>query len=471
MSFISKPVDHAAKAADAKRFGGGALSSVAGWSLAKTKAAALTNMRGVMALASGAAAAQLVAALAIPWLARLYTPEDFGAFAVFFLGSQLLGTCLAGRFDQAIMMGKSRKQAASLAGLAFIVALSATLPLLLLLSLAHSTLDGLLGLALGPAWALIAIAGFMVSSANILSTFALKIHDNKTAATARLVKAMAAVVLQLAIGVFAKIGHLGLIIGEVLACIVVVGVLLYSVHRHLRAQDQSGRVIGLERLRWIALARRFRDYPLVSMPHVLIGGVGFWLTTFLVTKLFSAAESGQYFMMYRVVMLPASIVGTAAAQVYFRAAAESYFEKNRFGSEAIQVTVGLGAIGAALGFVLALWGQSLFVFVLGADWLQAGKLAEVFWPYVAIHLVITSLAPTMMITRQLRLSFLFSIVQVAIYVTAMLGGAKAFMTLEGAVTAAAFCSVPFMLALLAAYLWIARGAEISQFAGWRASDA
>src|SRR5687767_8086459 len=59
-------------------------------------------LRHFMVLFSGTAAAQLVNLASYPFLARLYTPADFGVFAMFVAVSAIPGAIACGRFDLAV---------------------------------------------------------------------------------------------------------------------------------------------------------------------------------------------------------------------------------------------------------------------------------------------------------------------------------------------------------------------------------
>ena len=75
--------------------------------------------RSVAILASGTAAGQVLIILASPALTRLYSPEDFGAFAVFSATLFCLLQLASMRYDWAILLPESEREAASLFILSF----------------------------------------------------------------------------------------------------------------------------------------------------------------------------------------------------------------------------------------------------------------------------------------------------------------------------------------------------------------
>jgi O-antigen/teichoic acid export membrane protein len=83
--------------------------------------------REVGVLAGGTVTAQLMGILAAPLLTRLYTPDDFGVFAVYTAICGMIGVVATLRYELAIPLQKDDRDAAGLVILCLIVALCITL--------------------------------------------------------------------------------------------------------------------------------------------------------------------------------------------------------------------------------------------------------------------------------------------------------------------------------------------------------
>lgn len=77
-------------------------------------------IRNVRVLAGGTALAQLVALLVLPFLTRLYTPEDFTILATYTSVLALLTVIACLRFEIAIPMPKEQEGAINLLALSII---------------------------------------------------------------------------------------------------------------------------------------------------------------------------------------------------------------------------------------------------------------------------------------------------------------------------------------------------------------
>ena len=90
--------------------------------------------RNVLTLVSGATIAQAIPVAIAPILTRLYRPEDFGIFALFASVSGILAVGAAGRYEAAILLPESQREARHVTLLALLVSLlSGALTLMLVI--------------------------------------------------------------------------------------------------------------------------------------------------------------------------------------------------------------------------------------------------------------------------------------------------------------------------------------------------
>ena len=96
-----------------------------------------TYARNVITLMTGTAFAQALPIAVSPILTRLYSPAEFGVFAMYLAVASILGVLVTGRYELAILIPKQDRDAIHIAALS--AALSVLLSGLLLL-LRHFTL-------------------------------------------------------------------------------------------------------------------------------------------------------------------------------------------------------------------------------------------------------------------------------------------------------------------------------------------
>lgn len=415
-------------------------------------------VRVAATLGVGAGVAQVLGAIGIPLLARIYSVSDFGAFALFFVGSQMLGQVLALRFEQAIMLSTTRSDERVATLLSLVTATGIALAIGGVLALAAAPIDRAFGSSMGLAWPAMALAGLLTSCGYTLSALALKSGQNAAVTLSRLGKVACVLIIQLTIGLFFGANVWGLVVGETVGTAFSLWPLIRASRqtRFVPIHGQSFRKRVLL-LRARVLIRRHIDLPRVNLPHVLVNTISGWSVLGFATMFFSPAEVGQFFMMQRIVALPASVAGIAVSQAFYAAAVQTRSRTGGFAALVLQIMVLQFALGLAVAIVLALFGDALFALVLGDHWRHAGHLASLYAPYVAIHLVLMSLAPTPIVAGRLRMTFLVAIGESGLYLIAFMAGALFVGSIHGAVLAACWMSIPYMAAVLAWYIRIAGG--------------
>ncbi|TIP30111.1 MAG: hypothetical protein E5X67_03260 [Mesorhizobium sp.] len=415
----------------------------------------LKLLRNTMTLGLGAASAQLLGIMAVPILARVFNAQDFGLFAMFFLGSQLLGTCFAARYEQAIMVAEERHVRALTAlcvGLAIVSALASTL----VLTLFARELDLIFNTSLGLAWPMTCIAAFFVSLTTTFTMVASRRQNYGGISASRFCKVVVAILLQAALGLTILPGAWGLIIGETFASGVGAAFLLstrtWSYLSGLRLNVFEFR----QRRPLLLVAQRHQSFPKFGLPQVLINSLSGFILIAGIVGIFSSVEAGQYFMMQRIVMVPAGIISIAVAQILYVEAYNLVQTTGRFDGVVIRVLILQMLLGAVLLFALLFFGAQMFSLVLGSQWAPAGHLAELFAPYVAVHLVLSALAPVPVIAHRQRMALILSITQNAIFVGGFFIPAWFGMSLARAVSISVYVSVPYMISLIVLFFVISR---------------
>lgn len=78
-------------------------------------------IRNVCILMSGTVFSQIVNVMTIPLLARLYTPEDFGLYALFVSVASILSLGVTGRYELAIILVENKKERINLLALCLLI--------------------------------------------------------------------------------------------------------------------------------------------------------------------------------------------------------------------------------------------------------------------------------------------------------------------------------------------------------------
>lgn len=325
--------------------------------------------RGVLALASGTAGAQLIAVLASPLLTRFYMPEDFGVLAVFVALLGVLSVVSSLRYELAIPLSKTALSALNTLTLAVLLNLIFSLTIGLLIVAFRKPLADLLKVPLLAQYLwILPIGVILIGTYRSLTFWAVREKSFSTIARTKLMQALGGLGAQLGIGTFQG-GPFGLIVGQVIGQSA--GVLFLG--RQLKKRIKSIKCT-VRRKRLIAAAITHSRFPKFDLFAAGINTVAANLPQFLLASLFSPAIAGFYLLAYRVISMPVAILGQAVGQALYAHAREAAANGSLF-RFVCRISVMLMLLIILPLVVLFLYGEPLFSLIFGPNWNTAGIYA------------------------------------------------------------------------------------------------
>lgn len=323
--------------------------------------------RHVATVAGATAFSQAVGIMALPLLTRLYSPDEYGAAAVYASVVGLILVVSAMRYELAIPLPRVDKGALHVAVLALAVMAG--------VSLIASLTSPLIGLWLGKEtglsrWVFSIVVGVGVltgSAYQVTNYWAVRKSKFGTIARTRIQQGIAGPASQLALG-FAGFGAIGLIVGQIIGqCAGLTRLATGMIDDNHRA----GHRLHLRGLAWAA--KRYRRFPLYDSWAGLLNVAGGQAPVLLFATLFSPVLAGYYALSLRILSAPLALIGTAVSQVLVPRIVEAH----RHG-DAGNLILKLFRILAWLSFfpftVAALTAHEIVPFVLGAQWTPATQV-------------------------------------------------------------------------------------------------
>lgn len=367
--------------------------------------------RSIATLLSGTMAAQLVTLAATPILSRVYGPGPFGEFALFVSATTLIAILGTLRYEMAIVLPRSQREAAAIARLG-----TCLLALVAIGITAVSVLILVLPLPTSPAWTwLVLLSGpgvFVLGYLSFSTQWFTRAGRYRTISRNRVVQSVVTAAAQLTFGMLmpttgAGLG-LGLLTGQVAGALV----FYFESRSTIREIDTRTR-------RWRYLLRKYRRLPLLLTPHTLVDSLRLNGVNLLVGY-YSVGGLGQYSQAWRLVQVPASLVGSAVSQVYFpRLASAARDQLSGIVRDSVIRSLALGAVPFVLIFFLS---PSIFPLILGEEWAMAGQIAQALAPALYLNLAASPISTIFVVLRKEHIGLTFS----ALYTALSLGALAVF---------------------------------------------
>lgn len=370
----------------------------------QNKAPQPSYSRNVLTLMTGTGLAQALPIAISPILTRMYSPEEFGEFALYIAIVVIFSIIVTGRYEQAIILPKEDKDAANILGLSLLLSFSIS-GIFLGLNIAFG--DAFITFIGAPQiknWLyLIPLSTMLTGIYQSLNYWSNRKSNYSRLAISRVFQSTSSATGQL-VGGAAKAGTLGLVAGQIfgqlISTLTLAFLILKSDHKELSCINRKGI---------LKQAKRYKNFP-----KLLIVAHGFNVASaqsavLLLNTLFSPVVAGLYMLTQRVLDAPISLVASAIGDVFRQEASYTYAQTGQcleIYKNTAKKLVMLSAIPFAVFYFLA---PHAFSLIFGQDWRIAGEYAQILTPMFFLRFITSPLSSMFMIAEKQSLDLAWQI--------------------------------------------------------------
>ena len=369
--------------------------------------------RDVARLSTGTAIGQALVVASTPLLTRIYPPDAFGQFGLFFSFASVATVFVGLRYDLAIASATGDVESDELLAAALLASVPTSLLAATCLWLMIA--GDVLGLAALPVISVPVIAGLLLATGAVMALryWNVRAFRFRVVAAASALQGFGRAIVPLALAA-AGPGWWGLLAGDA------AGRLLGAAGL---ARGAAPRLRGISAAAVAAAARRYWRYPAVIMPSSVFDAIAVALPLPLVSMLFGVGAAGQFVLVQRVAAVPASLVAASFADVI-------HAEGSRLretGQSSLQILAlksarRLALLGAAIYVPVLILAPSVFPLLFGREWREAGVLAAILTPFLWLTLIVSPLSRLILVTGRTGLKFLADFVCLVLPAGALLVG-------------------------------------------------
>lgn len=372
--------------------------------------------RNVVVVGGGTALGQGALVVAAPVLARSYDPESFGLLSVYSALLLVLVAVSALRFDFAIPISTNASEAIHLLALSVVLVAAFSVVSGLTVIVWGTQVTAALGAAPLAAYIwLLPFALFVAGVGQALSSWAVYLRTFPVIGRVRAIQGVGQATSQAALGLL-HVGPLGLLLGDTVGRMFGSGELL----RNLFPSMKSARFSLADMRRY---ARQRWGFARVMTAASLVGAVSLQIPFLLIPAFFDLQSSGQYFLAYRLLVLPASLVAAAVSQVFLGEASFRKADPGRLHDLARNVAVTLLAFSIPTYGIITFTGPALVEAVFGPQWALAGVIAQIMAPSLILWSVTGPVSGLLVVGSREKESFGFTILGLLVGIASLgIGG-------------------------------------------------
>ena len=360
--------------------------------------------RNVLTLMTGTSLAQAIPIAISPILTRLYSPEEFGLFALYMAVAMIASVLVTGRYELAILLPRQDRDALHITALAMVLSMLISAVLLLIVLFFSQSMAALLGdAALAPWLYWVPASTLLLGVYQSLNYWSNRKAQYKRLAISRTVQSTSVALAQMG-GGYGGRGVAGLVGGQVAGQVLATSVLAYLIwHEDFR------QIRSLKLARGLALAKKY-----INFPKYLIIAHGFntasgQMPVLLLSALFSTTVAGFFTLTQRVMVAPMSLVAGALGDVFRQEASQAYMHQGNceeIYKKTFKRLLLISVVPFAFFFLVA---PELFSLIFGAQWRVAGEYGRILTPKFFFDFVVGPLSAMFMIAEKQRLDLIWQI--------------------------------------------------------------
>jgi len=338
----------------------------------------------------GTGIAQLIPFLVSPVLARLYPETGFATFALFMAIVAVLAVPNGGRYFYAMVIPKEDNEALELGKLSFWLVIIYNALLFFLVALFYNQLNEFYKLDM--LWFAVPLYVSFFGIYNIALYLSVRRKLFKTNAIAKVAQTASTAIVSVGLSFFGFLFS-GLVLGKVVGVLTSIPFL------------KANFSLKPDLLKLKEVAKKYIDYPKMTILPSLLDIFSVQALIFFVGKYYSTETLGFLGLTNMILIAPLALIGFSFRDVFYQKVSVFYhegaFEKGKklfLGSAAF-----LFLVGGIIAIILFFFGEPIFSFVYGNNWLTSGRFAAILGIAFWAKLCASPLSSIFNATHQLKL--------------------------------------------------------------------
>lgn len=399
--------------------------------------------------------AQVIALAAYFILMRIFSPDDYGLYNIFYSYIEVLIILSTLKYELAVVVADDDREANDLAGLT--LRINTLVSLLLLTIVLVLWLTGMLpGNFAQLGWMVLLIPPmvFFCGTSRVYGALFNRMHRYRSIAVNETVNAGTGALLKIALGLLGML-QAGMPVGTV------AGRAIANITYRVKLR-QLGRTPSFhgDRTAAFSVMRKHRNFPFFVASKDFINSLSYNLPFLWLALYFDRAEVGLFALALTFTFRPANLLNTAIEKVYYARTAEGVRQGEPVGRMISRMLLVVNAIALPVCILAWFAAEPVFSFCFGGRWAGCGVYVRALLPWIFLSLSATPLTFISNVFSTQRIEFYFYLVLLALRVAAIAIGVSAGGFLL-AIRLYAAAGALISASLLMWYLWQVRRYERS----------
>ena len=392
-------------------------------------------------LMCGTAGAQVIAFITLPILTRMYDVSDFGIQALYMSIVAILSIMVTGRYEMAILLPKADEDSFSLVILALIIALVSCLCIEIIVWFCGGWIVSSIGIEELASWLpFMAFSIFVQVNYNTWYIWLNRNRAYKMMSRMAIITSVFNFLSAFIYGYFTNADGHGLLLNTFSGMLVCsVYMLYYCKKNNLMEFSPNAKSV-------YKMLCRYKQFPSFLILASVVERGSIQLPFWILNMIGGTYATGLYSMVYKIMQVPVSLVGSAMGNVFVREASESW-KKCRscwniyFRTIRILTVLGLIPFG-----ILFLVGDSLIPEILGDKWRESSLYIVFLCPMFYLMFISSPLSQVVYIAEKTKMELLMCVMRFWLVLISMMGAYWGYETINAVL-------IWFGIACCLFYIW------------------
>lgn len=333
-------------------------------------------LRNTSILISGTAVAQMIPILIQPVLRRYYSPEIFGAYAVYLSLVGILAIVSSFKYELAIILPRKDKDAANIFFLTIIISLIFNVILTIIILFWKNRILNFFNISdkFSSYLYFVPLGIFFYSSYQSINNWLIRTKGFFPISVNKFVRRGFEGLSQILFKISKN--SYGIIFGDL------IGHIANLISGSYQA-NKRGLSIGLfspGKIRYMAL--KYSEFPKFNVIPSFMSACSFLLPVILLNKFYSSENTGYFDLSKLLLSIPLALISTSISNVLLQSITEKFRDKKSMRKDLLLILGIVLIIGLIEVLTISIFGVELFKFIFGERWGFSGRISQILiWSY------------------------------------------------------------------------------------------
>jgi O-antigen/teichoic acid export membrane protein len=371
-------------------------------------------------LMGGTVISQAIPFLISPILTRLYSPEEFGLFGLYFSIIMIFSVFITGRYEMAVILPEKDEDAINVVGLSILITIVVSLFSLILIGLFHNQFTYWLNNEkIKNLLYIIPVSMCFIGLYQSFNYWSNRKEQYKRLAISRVARSVNTSALSVFLGFSSKSG--GLVVGDTVGQGIATGFLCWRVWK----KDKGLlKIISKEGI--IFQAKRYKQFPKFNVLSGLLEKSSGQMPVLLLSSFFGASVVGFFSFSQRVISAPGAIIAKAIGDVFRQKANVEYLKSGNCEKSFLTTFKKLLLIAIIPFTFFGIFAPEIFSFIFSSEWKIAGEYAQIMTIMFFLQFVVSPLSNMFLVAEKQHIDLYIQIFLFIAILGSMMAGHNIF---------------------------------------------